>query len=124
MCAVNFVRFVTINREKGKKTQNSGVSTGGDHDKVDTQFYGVLKKIKELTYNSDEKHKQTVVCFLVTGIVLNMKVTAGLSCKSMMDTSEASMFPVYGTRMISISCQPRQKNCSMWHTELGEKIGG
>ena len=63
MCAVNFVRFVTIDREKGKKTQNSGVSTGGDHDKVDTQFYGVLKEIKELTYNSDEKHKQTVALF-------------------------------------------------------------
>ena len=45
MCAVNLVRFVTIDREKGKKTQNSRVSTSGDHDTVDTQFYGVLKEI-------------------------------------------------------------------------------
>lgn len=63
MCAVNFVRFVIIDREKGKKTQNNGVSTGGDHDKVDTQFYGVLKEIKDLTYSSDKKRKQTVVLF-------------------------------------------------------------
>ena len=63
MCAVNLVRFVTIDREKGKKTENSGVSTGGDHDKVDTQFYGVLKEINELTYNSDEERKRTVVLF-------------------------------------------------------------
>ena len=63
MCVVNLVRFVTIDREKGKKTQNNRVSTGGDHDKVDTQFYGVLKEIKELTYNSDEERKRTVVLF-------------------------------------------------------------
>ena len=63
MCAVNFVQFVTIDRESGKKTQNSGVSTGGDHEEVDTYFYGVLKGIKELTYNSDEERKWTVVLF-------------------------------------------------------------
>ena len=63
MHAVNFIQFVTIDREKGKKTQNRGVSTCGDHDKVDTQFYGVLKEIKELTYNSNEKHKRIVVLF-------------------------------------------------------------
>ena len=63
MCVVNFVRFVTIDRESGKKTQNSGVSTGGDHEQVDTYFYGVLKGIKELTYNSNDKHKRTIVLF-------------------------------------------------------------
>ena len=44
--SVNLVRFVTIDRERGKKMQNRGVSTSGDHEQVDTQFYGVLKKIK------------------------------------------------------------------------------
>ena len=35
ICVVNLVWFVTIGCEKGKNTQNNGVSTGGDHDTVD-----------------------------------------------------------------------------------------
>ena len=41
VCAVNCVRFVTADREKGKKTQNSRVMTDGDHEGVERAFYGV-----------------------------------------------------------------------------------
>ena len=61
--AVNCVRFVTADREKGKKMQNSGLMTDRDHEGVERAFYGVLKEIKQLTYNSEEKHKRTVVPF-------------------------------------------------------------
>ena len=121
MCAVNLVWFVTFDRESGKKTQNNGVSTGGDHELVDTCFYGVLKGIKELTTLTRNINGQ-LFCLPVTGIVLNMKMTSGLSCKSMMAASEASTFLVYGTRMISISCQHRQKSVLCGRPIAGTKV--
>ena len=55
------VRFLTADREKGKKTQNSGVMSyfvGKDMD-----FYGVLKEIKVLSFNCDMQHQRSVVLF-------------------------------------------------------------
>ena len=62
-CVVDGVRFVTADREKDRKTQNSGVMSAGNHDKKEKDFYGVLADIIELSYNSDLKHKRTVVLF-------------------------------------------------------------
>ena len=63
ICHVNLVWFLTAERENGKKTQNNGVMVGGYYTGDARDFYGVLKEIKELTYISTEKHKQTVVLF-------------------------------------------------------------
>ena len=37
--------------------------TAGDHEGEEREIYGVLKEIKELTYNSDENQKRTIVLF-------------------------------------------------------------
>ena len=59
-CIVNGVRFNTIDRDKNKKTQNSGVMTQGMHNGQFIDFFGTLKEIIQLEYNSDER---TVVLF-------------------------------------------------------------
>ena len=63
ICHVNLVRFVTAERDNGKKMQNSGVMVARDHTGDARDFYGVLKEIKELAYISSEKQKRTVVLF-------------------------------------------------------------
>ena len=55
------VRFLTADREKGKKTQNSGVMS--EFVGKDMDFYGVLKEIKVLSFNSDMEHERSVVLF-------------------------------------------------------------
>uniref|UniRef100_J3LNX2 DUF4218 domain-containing protein n=1 Tax=Oryza brachyantha TaxID=4533 RepID=J3LNX2_ORYBR len=59
-CIVNGVRFNTVDRDKNKKTQNSGVMTQGTHNGQFIDFFGTLKEIIELEYNSEER---TVVLF-------------------------------------------------------------
>jgi len=59
-CTVNGVRFNTVDRDKNKKTQNSGVMTQGTHNGQFIDFYGTLKEIIELEYNAEER---TVVLF-------------------------------------------------------------
>ena len=44
-------------------TQNSGVMTEGSHDGNDIDFYGVLKEVIELQYNSNLQVRRTVVLF-------------------------------------------------------------
>ena len=124
MCEVNLVRCVTIDREKGKKTQKAESQLVEITIKLIPKFMVSSRKSKSSLITLTRNANGQLFCFPVTGIILNMNVTAGLSCKSMMDASEASTLRVYGTRMIGISCQPRQKRCSMWQTELGEKSGG
>ena len=55
------VWFLTADREKGKKTQNSGVMS--EFVGKDMDFYGVLKEIKVLSFNSAIEHKRSVVLF-------------------------------------------------------------
>ena len=69
-CVVDGVRFVTAGREKDRKTQNSGVMTTCNHDKVERDFYGVLTDIMELSYNSDLNIKGQLCCSDVTGFGL------------------------------------------------------
>lgn len=49
-CIVNGVRFVTINRDVGLKTQNSGISAKSVHRGEEITFYGVLLDIYEFHY--------------------------------------------------------------------------
>ena len=62
-CLVNGMRFHTVDREKNRRTQNSGILAEGTHDGEDIDFYGCLKEIIELRYNSDCNDDQTVVLF-------------------------------------------------------------
>jgi hypothetical protein len=52
-CIVNGVRFVVHNRDTGRTTQNSGISTPG-LEQGET-YYGVLEEILELTYMREHK---------------------------------------------------------------------
>ena len=71
-CTVNGVRFNTVDRDKNKKTQNNGVMTQGTHNGQFIDFYGTLKEIIELEYNSEER---TVVLFKCDWFKLDGKNT-------------------------------------------------
>lgn len=57
------MRYSTVDREKFLLTQNSGVMTEGSHNGKDVDFYGVLKEVIELEYNSNLQVRRTVVLF-------------------------------------------------------------
>ena len=52
-CSVNGVHYSKVAREKHLKTQNSGVMAKGTHRGETIEFYGVLKEVIELQYNSN-----------------------------------------------------------------------
>jgi hypothetical protein len=52
---MNGVRFNTIDREKNKMTQNSGVMTQSTHNGHVTDFFGTLKEIIELQYSGEDR---------------------------------------------------------------------
>ena len=53
-CIVNGIRFSTVDCDSNKRTQNSGVMTEGEHDRKLINFYGTLKEIIQLDYNSND----------------------------------------------------------------------
>ena len=71
-CIVNGVRFNTVDRDKNRKTQNSGVMTQGTHNGQLIDFFGTLKEIVQLEYNNDER---TVVLFKCDWYKLDGKKT-------------------------------------------------
>jgi len=62
-CSVNGVRYSTAEREKNLKTQNSGVLTEGTHKGETIEFYGLLRQVIELQYNSNLQFRRSVVLF-------------------------------------------------------------
>lgn len=62
-CIVNGVRYHTVDRESSRRTQNSGVMVEGSHNGEDIDFYGQLKEVIQLQYNSDSNSQRTVVLF-------------------------------------------------------------
>lgn len=62
-CLVDGVRYHTLDRESSRQTQNSGVMVEGSHNGEDIDFYGQLKEIIQLQYNSDSNSQRTVVLF-------------------------------------------------------------
>jgi hypothetical protein len=62
-CLVGGIRFHTVDREKNRRTQNSGVMTEGTHNEEYVDFYGSVKDIIQLRYNSDSSCERTVVLF-------------------------------------------------------------
>ncbi|KAK1617227.1 hypothetical protein QYE76_022744 [Lolium multiflorum] len=62
-CVVDSVRYHTVDREKNRKTQNSGIVSEGDHDGNSIDFFGQLKSIIRLQYNSSGGVHRSVVLF-------------------------------------------------------------
>jgi hypothetical protein len=62
-CIVDGVRYHTVDREKNRRTQNSGITCEGYHDDQDIDFYGQLKSIFRLQYNSSNGIDRSVVLF-------------------------------------------------------------
>ncbi|XP_071683434.1 uncharacterized protein [Lolium perenne] len=62
-CFVDSVRYHTVDRKKNKKTQNSGIVSEGDHDGNSIDFFGQLKSIIRLQYNSSGGVHRSVVLF-------------------------------------------------------------
>ncbi|KAK1610453.1 hypothetical protein QYE76_045348 [Lolium multiflorum] len=60
---VKSVRYHTVDREKNRKTQNSGIVSEGDHDGNSIDFFGQLKSIIRLQYNSSGGVHRSVVLF-------------------------------------------------------------
>lgn len=76
-CVVNGVRFNTVEREKNRRSQNSGVVSEGTHNKKVIDFYGKLKEIIELQYNKrDDGTTRSVVLFRCDWYKLDGKRTA------------------------------------------------
>jgi hypothetical protein len=62
-CIVDVVQCHNIDREKNRRTQNSGVMAQGTHTGEDIEFYGCLREIIQLQYNVDNSRHWSVVIF-------------------------------------------------------------
>ena len=62
-CIADGVRYHTVDREEKRKTHNSGIVTEGSHDGEIIDFYGQLRSIVELQYNSSGGIHRSVVLF-------------------------------------------------------------
>jgi hypothetical protein len=71
-CIVNGVRFNTVDRDKHRKTQNSGVMTPGTYKGQEIDFFGTLREIIQLNYNFDDR---SVVLFKCDWFKLDGKRT-------------------------------------------------
>jgi hypothetical protein len=71
-CIVNGVRFNIVDRDKHRKTQNSGVMAQGTHNNQFIDFFGTLIEIIQLEYGCDER---SVVLFKCDWFKLDGKRT-------------------------------------------------
>jgi hypothetical protein len=62
-CVIDGVRYHTLDREKNRNTQNSGIVTEGEHENTLIDFYGQLRSIIRLQYNSSGGVHRSVVLF-------------------------------------------------------------
>ncbi|TVU39962.1 hypothetical protein EJB05_13406, partial [Eragrostis curvula] len=72
-CIIKDVRYQTIEVDKIRKTQNSGVVVSSVHDRRQVDFYDVIKDIIELQYNSTPEANRTVVSFRCDWFDMNEK---------------------------------------------------
>jgi hypothetical protein len=77
-CDADGVRYHTVDREKNRKTQNSGILSEGEHDGQPTNFYGQLKSIIKLQYNSSGGVDRSVVLFRCDWFDLGGKKKTGV----------------------------------------------
>ena len=60
--SINRIRYSTVDREKSLRTQNSGVLTAVTNEGQSVEFYGVLRDVIQLMYNSSvQSHRMVVV---------------------------------------------------------------
>ena len=76
-CIVDGVRYHTIDREKNRNTQNSGIVTEGDHNGEAIDFYGQLRSVIKLQYNSSGGIDRSVVLFRCDWFDLGGKKNTG-----------------------------------------------
>jgi len=62
-CVVDGVQYHTIDCEKNRRTQNSGVMAYGSYNDNDIDFYGTLQEIIQLQYNADSSGHRSVIIF-------------------------------------------------------------
>ena len=72
-CIADGVRYHTVDHEEKRKTQNSGTVTEGSHDGEIIDFYGQLRSIVELQYNSSGGIHRSVVLFCCDWFELGSK---------------------------------------------------
>jgi len=58
---INGVRYSTVDHKKSLHTQNSGVMTAVTNEGQSVDFYGVLREVIQLMYNSSIQSHRTVV---------------------------------------------------------------
>ena len=60
--SINGVRYSTVDHEKSLRTQNSGVMAAVTHKGETMDFYGVLRDVVQLMYNSSiQSHRMVVL---------------------------------------------------------------
>ena len=77
-CIVDGVRYHTVEREKNRNTQNSGILTEGGHEERIIDFYGQLKSIIKLQYNSSGGVHRSVILFRCDWFDLGGKKNPGI----------------------------------------------
>ena len=60
-CSINGVIHSIVDCEKSLRTQNSGVMAVATHEGETMEFYGVLRDVIQLMYNSSVQSHRTVV---------------------------------------------------------------
>ena len=60
-CVVGDVRYNTLARDEGRKTQNSAIMSTDTYDKETTEMYANITNIVQLQYNSSFKDHWCVV---------------------------------------------------------------
>jgi hypothetical protein len=106
-CVVNGVRFNTDERDKNKKTQNSGLACIGGYKNEKINYYGTLKEIIELEYTNTNT---TVVVFRCDWYKLDGKHT--------------SLLATCGTRRIVIFWQLKRPRFSICRIISMARTGG
>ena len=72
---MNGVRYHTFDREKKRKTQNSGIMVKAIVNNVETQYYGVLKEVLELRYPKNKHGERSIFLFRGDWFDLHGKAT-------------------------------------------------
>ena len=74
-CNVNGVRYHTLDREKNRKPQNSGIMVKAIVNLEETEYYGVLKEVLELRYPKNKHGERSVFLFRGDWFDLHGKAT-------------------------------------------------
>ena len=75
---MNGVRYHTLDREKKRRTQNSGIMVEGDNNGAEIVYYGVLKEVPELMYPKNKHGDRSVFLFRCDWYDITRSKTTGL----------------------------------------------